>query len=459
VTNDLVITGRVVVPGAVLDDGWIAVDGPRIAAVGQGTPPPARARHDAPAGALILPGVVDGQTHATSAGGLPGIDATTASALAGGVTTIVDMPYDNPAPLSDRARLADKVAAVAAHARCDVALYATVLPGQDTAEVAALVEGGVCAFKISAFESSPTRFPRIPADRALDLLQALAPTHLPLGLHNEDQEIVRAATARVRAAGGNGLAEHAAARPLAAELSATAAFLELGAASGGHAHVVHFSTADGFDRVAALAALGHRVTGELCVHYLWFDIADPADAALGHRLKVNPPVRSGARDALWNAVAAGRVPFVSSDHSSWPVSAKDTASIHDAGAGVPGLETLLPAFLTGAAARGLNAPVLAARLLAEHPARFFGLWPRKGALAAGADADIAVWAPGAMTWDATRQRDDLRWSPFHGRRFDGRVLRTYLRGRLAFDGATVHATPGTGRFLPRGPGGWFAPPA
>src|SRR5690606_36807089 len=100
----------------------------------------------------------------------------------------------------------------------------------------------------------------------------------------------------------------------------------------------------GFHLVKNYRRDGFRSTGELCVHYLWFD--PTIDNALGARMKVNPPIRPGQIEALWADVAAGRVAFVSSDHSSWPIDNKFTPSIFDAGAGVPGLATLLPAFYT-----------------------------------------------------------------------------------------------------------------
>ncbi|MCP4381873.1 MAG: amidohydrolase family protein, partial [Hyphomicrobiales bacterium] len=291
-----------------------------------------------------------------------------------------------------------------------------------------------------------TRFPRIPADRALALMEALAATNLPLGLHNEDQEIVAAATAACRAAGMNDIAAHSAARPVAAELSATTHFLELGAATGAHAHLVHLSTARGFDLVAAAVQTGARATGELCVHYLWFDPETDGDE-LGALMKVNPPIRASASDELWHRVTNGGVAFISSDHSSWPVDNKRVASVHDAGAGVPGVETLLPAFHTVANSDGTDRPLLVARMLSEAPARLFGLWPSKGAIIIGTDADLAIYMPGDTIWDAENAHDELRWSPYHGRRFDGRVIRTYVRGKLAWDGTDIVNRPGDGRYV------------
>jgi allantoinase len=449
---DLLVRGTIVTSDALLEGGWIAVQGGTIAAIGTGEALPAKETFDAGV-CLVMPGVVDGQTHAGSYGGLKGIASTTRSAVAGGITTIVDMPYDNPAPLSDLATLQAKVEAIGQHAHANVALYATIMPNQSTADVQALIEAGVVAFKISAFESSSTRFPRIPADRVLDLFEALSGTDIPLGIHNEDQEIVRARIARARANGRDGIEAHSESRPPAAELGSTAHFLELGAATGAHAHIVHLTSARGFQLVENYRNDGYRATGELCVHYLWFDPATHGPE-LGARMKVNPPIRPGQIEPLWDEVSAGRVAFVSSDHSSWPIDNKFTPSIFEAGAGVPGLETLLPAFFTGAEKRGLDAVRLTARQLSENPARFFGIWPMKGALMPGSDADIVILSRETTLWDSKTAHDELNWSPFDGREFSVKPVRTYVNGKLAWDGTSIANAPGDGRYVPRGPSGW-----
>lgn len=453
-TADLVVRGRVVTPDRVIDNGWVSVRDGRIAKVGDGDTPEAARLHDA-GDAYVIPGVVDGQTHAGSYLGLPGIEPTTRSAIAGGVTTIVDMPYDNPTPLSTPEHLAAKVDAIARYAHCDVALYATIMPGQPLDDVTRLADGGVVAFKISAFESSPTRFPRIDAALTLDLLEALASTDLPLGLHNEDQEIVRARVARTKAEGRNGIAVHSESRPPAAELASTAHFLELAAAVGAHAHIVHISVPRGFRLVEHYRADGFRATGETCVHYFWFDPERDGDE-LGARMKVNPPIRHGMIDALWDEVTSGRVAFVSSDHSSWPIDNKFTDSIFDAGAGVPGMETLLPAFYTFAKSKGDDAIRETVDQLCARPARFFGLAPRKGAIVPGADADLTIFEDADVIWDSSKAEDGLRWSPYDGRRFAGRVAATFLAGRLAYDGARILNAPGDGRYAARGATTWFS---
>lgn len=440
------VAGRLVTPEGVFV-GWLAIEGGRIAAVGTGPRPAARAVFDA-GERWVVPGAIDGQTHAGSYQGLAGLEPTTRSAVAGGVTTLVDMPYDNPDPLDTVARLDAKVAAIAAHAYCDVALYGTVAKGQGPGTVTALAEGGVCAFKISAFESHPVRFPRIPADETLDLLEVAAGLGLPVGLHNEDQEIVRARVARLRADGKSAIEWHSPSRPPAAELASTAHFLELGAAAGAHVHIVHISVPRGYALVDRYRAEGFRATAEMCVHYLTFDIAEEGPR-WGNKLKVNPPIRAGVREGLWAAFDRGSIEFVSSDHSSWPVDNKLVPSVFDAGAGIPGLETLVPAFYTALAHRRPEPIETMVRYLAEKPAKFFGLWPQKGGLIVGADADLAVIEPGAWVYDAAKAHDGLCWSPYDGETFTARVTATFVRGEPVWDGTTVCGSPGHGRYVPR----------
>jgi len=448
-TYDLLLRGALVLPDRILDGGWVAVRGEKIAAVGSGDAPEARQVIDAGTD-WVIPGLVDGQTHATSYRGLPGFEATSQSALAGGITTIVDMPYDNPDPLNTMARLEAKVAAVESLSHCDVALYATVAPGQGTGQMADLAAAGVCAFKLSLIESHPVRFPRIPVNEIRDILTASVPTGLPVGLHNEDQEIVRAGIAGFEAAGKVSPEFHEPSRPEVAELLATAQFLGLGADTGAHVHIVHISTPRGFAMVAEQAARGVRATGELCVHYLHFDNGRDI-ARLGARMKVSPPIRSGLIDGLWKDCAEGRVALISSDHSSWPIDNKLVPSIFKAGAGIPGLETLGPSFYTDAEARyGSERAVRdLVDFMALKPAQFFGLWPRKGAITVGGDADLVVLRRQSRVVDASVSRDGLNWSPYDGETFSAVVGTTILRGRPVWDGTEILSKAGQGTFVAR----------
>ncbi|EJJ30039.1 dihydroorotase [Rhizobium sp. CF142] len=446
--TELVIKGRVVTASGLIENGWVAVADGMIAAVGTGKAPAAPETQDFGA-AWLLPGAVDGQTHAGSQIGFPGMAPTTKAAVIGGVTTIVDMPYDHPIPVTTASVLQEKVRAIHQHAVCDVALYGTVPPTPDLSDIRGLVDLGVCAFKISSFEAHPDRFPRIDNAATLTLLHALEGTSLPLGLHNEDQEIVAHATKTLKEAGKTSAEYHSQSRPPVAELAATGTFLELAASTGAHAHIVHISVPEGFEMVRAYRDRGLQATAEMCVHYLLFD-ADIDMPRLKGLLKVNPPVRPRQMEALWCVLEEGLCSFVSSDHSAWPLERKTNDSIFDVAAGMPGLEVMLPAFFTAAAKRksDVEAALLTASYLADRPARFFGL-SKKGRIAPGFDADIAVLAPENYVYDANANPDGPGWSAYQGMIFSVRPSATFVRGRKVFGGAAVTETPGYGRYIPR----------
>ena len=154
---------------------------------------------------------------------------------------------------------------------------------------------------------------------------------------------------------------------------------------------------------------------------------------------------------MWGALEAGQVAYVSTDHAPWPRERKLYAGdIFAPGAGLTGLQSFAPLMYTLLAERGLP-PTLMALYCAERPARFHGLFPKKGAIRIGADADLCVLQRGDFTFDARdiRDREDARWSPYDGRAMKARVAATYLRGQCIWDGAAVLARPGTGRFVPR----------
>jgi allantoinase len=166
----------------------------------------------------------------------------------------------------------------------------------------------------------------------------------------------------------------------------------------------------------------------------------------GAFLRQNPPLRSEVeRLRLWESIERGDVDLVSTDHVAWPVYRKSDPDIFKNGAGVPGLETLLPVFYTALTERE-RAPSIIARLCARNPAQHFGL-ARKGEIRVGADADVAVLRLGPGTFDQAGMVSSVKWSPYHGRPLAGNVAATYVRGQKVFADGEVLAAPGYGRFV------------
>ncbi len=442
-TFDLIVKGDLVLPEGVHENGWLGVRDGRIEAIGESDAPDAG--EIVQADGLVLPGIVDGQTHAGSIAGFAGLEDLTRSAVAGGVTTIVDMPFDEPHPVTTGDLLTEKADTANRVAYGDVAIYGSVKPEVDAGEIARQAEVGACAFKMSTYHASK-RFPRIPHPQMERAFAAIADTGLSVAVHNEDQEVVDDAIARFKEAGRNGANEHHPSRPPLSELLANSIILEIGAATGARAHIVHSSLARGFDMASSYREQGYFATAETCLHYLIFDEADVLE--MGARGKVNPPIRPDQKEAIWEKLLDGDVTFVSSDHCSWPLERKPDDDIFQAAPGAPGVECLLTVMADETVLRRGHGIALVADMLCEAPARHFGLYPQKGALRVGADADIVVLRSERHKIDETKLHCELApWSPYHGREIGYRVGDVWVRGTKVFNGTDVISEPGTGQFV------------
>jgi allantoinase len=449
---DRVFVGDVVSADAILANGFVAARGETIAAIGQGVPPPAAEVLDF-TGKLILPGLVDGHMHTSSAMGWPGIEGATRSAAAGGVTTCVDMPYDVPHPVTNAELLAEKIGWVERTAHVDMALYGTILKTGGVGAIAGLAAAGVSAFKLSTYEYDPVRFPRIDHPTMVAAFREIAKTGLPVAVHNEDQELVERLTAEARAAGRTDPIMHCRTRPPLAETMADLEIFEIGLETGAHVHIAHSSLARGFAIAETFRDMGAKASGEACIQYLCMTEDDIV--RLGGRGKCNPPFRTAEEvERMWQALLDGKIAYVSTDHAPWPVERKQSADIFANGAGLTGLQSFAPLMFTLLDERGLP-PTLMATYCAERSAKLHGLFPRKGAIRVGSDCDLLVLERGRFTFDeaAIQDRPETRWSPYHGREMRARVAATVLRGRLIWDGQQVLAAPGTGRFVRRVPRG------
>jgi allantoinase len=443
---DLVVTGRVVRADRVIDGGYVAVRDGLVQHVGEGGPPQARERHDF-TNAYVLPGAIDAQVHSRSQRGQEDFIWSTRAAAAGGVTTIVDMPYDDGFLVCTGERLRQKADEAGRQARVDFALYGTVRPDDSPAHIPDMVAAGAAGFKFSTFGTHPERFPRIPPQTLHACFAEVARHGLIAGVHNEDDEVVRACEQAVRSSGVTDYRAHGLARPPVSEALATAQVYEIAAATGCSGHIVHCSIGRGYDLCAAYRMQGFDTTIEACIHYLTLDEENDV-ARLGGKAKINPPLRPRREvEALWHHLAAGNITVVSTDHVSWSEDRKTDPIMLKNASGVPGLEVLYPLLLKALTERKLSV-TLAARLLAGNPARLFRLGHRKGALDVGRDADIVVMAHDPRRYDpGASGHNFVQWSPYAGIELPYRPVATFVRGRTVFDGTRVPAEPGSGRFV------------
>ena len=442
---DLVVRGNLVFSDRIVENGFLAARDGRIAMIGQGSPPAGQESLDF-SGAWIVPGVIDGQVH-TGSPGNEWLGCGSRAAAAGGVTVMVDMPYDSGAPVWTVERFNRKAESAARDCHVDTALFATIDPRVETAldVIHGLIEAGACAFKFSLFEADKERFPRIADDMLYEAMRKIAPSGLACCVHNQDQEIASRNIAQMQALGKIGPLDYCDANSPLVENLATARIYETGAAARARAHVVHISLSRGFELSAMYKRAGFLATAETCVQYLMLNREDDG-TRLGALGKCYPPLRPRSEmEMLWTNIAAGNCDFISSDHSPWPLETKSDPDIFKNKSGLPGLETLLPATWTGFEEHRIS-PSLAVRLLSTNPAAFFRL-ADKGSLDIGKDADFVVLERGKFVYDPSNSQGAVNWSPFAGRPFTVRVAATFLRGAPAWDGKEIVNRAGTGRFL------------
>jgi len=441
---DLVVAGNLVLPGDHLVAGEIGIREGRIAAIAESGALNAGRRIEAKG--VVLPGVVDAHVHTRSEPG-EGITRATTAAAAGGVTTLVDMPYDDPTPITNVQAFLAKTAAVDREAITDVALWATIAKTGGLDEIEELVSAGACGFKVSTFETHPVRFPRIPdGELYLAMLRIQAAGSL-IAFHAENDDLVTRLVARLEAEGRADAGAHAAARPPVAETEAAGRALELALATGVRVHIVHATVERTFKLVARAREDGVDASAETCLHYLLMD----EDELLrqGARAKINPPLRTFHDvERLWRLLEGRQIAYVTTDHVGWTRDRKTTKSIFDAKSGVPALEVFLPLFFDAAVGHRDFSVGRVAELLSEHPARRMGLWPQKGGIVVGADADLVLFDP-ERHWriDESRLLTPAGWSPYHGREVTGAVDTVLVRGETVFEHGRLTGTPGQGRWV------------
>jgi allantoinase len=405
-------------------------------------------------GLHVLPGLVDAHVHFNEPGRTDweGFETGGAAAAAGGVTTVVDMPLNCDPPTLDRRSLLSKQAAVAEHAVIDYALWGGVVP-DSLDHLRALRDEGVVGVKAFLCDSGLPEYSFFNDDRALlDAMRRTSQLGLLLALHAEDAQLTGALGSQARALGRAEPLDWARSRPPETELRAVRRALQAARATGARLHFVHISTGQAADEIARARASGLDVSVETCPHYLALDEGDLA--RLGASAKCAPPLRSRpVVDGLWRALldgAIGAIDWVASDHSPCPPDMKH-GDVWHAWGGIAGVQTTLPVLLDEAVhRRGLSLSRVVT-LTAANPARRLGLYPRKGALQPGSDADLTLVELDGE-WILGQADLYTRWpsSPFIGRTFRGRVVATLVRGSTAYRQGEVLARPGFGRLVTPG---------
>ncbi|MCP4328499.1 MAG: dihydroorotase [Alphaproteobacteria bacterium] len=427
---DLIVAGgTVMTPGGRVGTD-IGVAGGRIAALGTLEAGDAAEVFDA-SGLHVLPGAIDTQVHFREPGNThkEDLDTGTRAALLGGVTSIFEMPNTSPATLT-AADLDDKLARAAGRAWCDHAFFVGAA-AENVDALADLERRPGCA-GVKMFMGSSTGNLLVPDDETV--FEVLKSGRRRMAVHAEDEDRL-IARAGLREAGNP--ATHPIWRDVETALLATQRLLALARRVGRRVHVLHVTTSDEMDLLAANKDLA---TVETTPQHLTLAAPDCYDR-LGTYAQMNPPIRDADHQAgLWRAVADGVVDVIGSDHAPHTREEKDRP-YPESPSGMPGVQTLLPLLLDHAAAGRLSLERVV-DLTSAGPQRIYGI-AGKGRIARGYDADFAVVdldAKWTITddWIASR----CGWTPFDDMTITGRTVTTILRGRLAVRDGEVLGDPG-----------------
>jgi len=425
--------------------GDVAIADGQIVAVGNEVTGNGQTEIDA-TGLHLFPGVIDAHVHFNEPGraGWEGFVTGTQALAAGGATVCFDMPLNAHPPTLDGASFEHKRVALEGVSWTDIAVWGGLVPG-NLDRMEELAACGVVGFKAFMSNSGIDDFPAADDLTLYEGMMRAAELGLIVAVHAESEALTGRLAARAIAAGKTTARDYLRSRPAIAEIEAIGRALLLAEETGCALHIVHVSTGRGVALVAAARARGVDVSCETCPHYLVLTEDDLE--TLGAVAKCAPPLRAAAvRDALWSGLLDGDLSMVASDHSPAPPDLKSGDDFFRVWGGISGCQSLLPLLLTdGYHRRHLPLPVIA-DITAGYVARRFRL-PEKGRLAPGADADVTL-----VDLDAgfTLNRDDLfyrhKHSPYVGRRFRGRVVRTILRGvTTLLDGKIV--SPPVGRLI------------
>ncbi|MBS4202093.1 dihydroorotase [Bacillus sp. FJAT-49732] len=445
--NDLLVKGNVVLPDRIVYDATIAISNGKISAIYEkNSELPEKEIVDA-TGSYILPGAIDAHVHCFSSLE-EGFTNAGLSAAAGGVTTIIEMPYDATGMVCNEKMFLEKVERLEKESIVDTALLATIQKENGLDEITKLAEAGACGFKVSMFNTDSFRFPRIDEGQLLDAFSVIAQTGCPVGVHAENDDIVRRYIHKYEHQGKEDPRTHAYSRPKVAESVAALTAMELAFYTGVKLHLYHSTFQRVFDLVDFYRSQGVQVTAETCTHYLTLSEDDMLE--LGARGKINPPLRSKDDiEDLWNLLAQGRIDMVTSDHAPWTLDRKANEDIFKNASGAPGVETLLPIMYSEGVATGKITIFDLVRILSENPAYTFGLDHCKGRIEVGMDADFVILDPNrSYTLDETTLHSTAQWSPYHNRKMEGKITHTYVRGQQVYrEEGQLLGTPGTGRFV------------
>jgi allantoinase len=444
---DLLVKGGTLVSSKGRVRADLGIKDGRVASIGISLGP---AENEVDARSLhILPGLVDVHVHFRE----PGMEykedflSGSLAAAAGGVTTVFEMPNTYP-PTSNRQALRQKRELALGRSYVDFGLYGVILPDNEE-ELTGLASEGATGFKLFMGETTGKNPP--PDDGVIfAAFRRAAELDLVVGVHAENDPVLQRLKRELKKAGRTDPKAHLDSRPPFVEAEAVCRALTLAEEAGNRLHVHHLSSRQGAKQVLGAKRRGMPVSCEVLISHLLLD--ETAYERYGNLVQLNPPIRTREHvEYLWEELNRGHIDCVATDHAPHSLKEQRRSNVWEGVGGFIGVETLLP-LLLDSVAKGQISLELMVQVSSENPAKIYDLYPRKGSLEVGADADFVLVDLGASyPLKDSEFHSKHPISPYDGWKVRGRPLSTYLRGHCVFGEGQV-VSPPSGQMLTPGYG-------
>jgi len=442
---DSVLTNTKAYLNGQIIDCSIAIEEGKIFKIGKETQMPNADQKTNLKNLLVLPGLIDEHVHLRDEGKAYKEDfqTGTAAAAAGGFTTVLDMPNNEPVTMSTET-LRNRMAIASRKVHVNVGFYSEF--PKKISEIKGIVSEGAIGFKL--FMGCQIGGLNINNDQDLEeAFKEVSELNVPVAVHAEDRALLATNEERLKQAKKSNVADFQQAHSETVELKAIRRLLKISLPTGVRLHFCHVSTEEGLNAIEEAKKSGKKVTCEVTVNHLLLSNADLAH--YGQMLIMAPPLRSKNHvEALWRGLETGCVDTLGSDHAPHDIIEKSSNSVWDVKVGIPGLETTLPLILTLVKKSRLSL-VQVVHLLAERPAEIYGL-NDCGRLEQGKNADLTIVDFNQkFKIDASKFKSKAKYSPYDGWEVVGKPVKTFVNGLLVFDEGDIVAKAGSASIVRR----------